>query len=121
MIFHIADRADWQRALEAGEYRADSLASEGFIHCSTREQLIGVANAFYAEQSDLVALCVDEAKLNVVTKWEAPAHPPGSQTTERDDESLFPHIYGPIAVDAVVKVVALHTGEQGFALPPELP
>ena len=120
MIYHIASREAWLAAQENGAYEAESLRSEGFIHCSTRSQLLGVANSLYSGQRDLVALCIDESKLDVDLVWEAPAHPPGRQKPAVGDETLFPHIYGSIALGAVVKAVALDEGEAGFELPPEL-
>ena len=56
-IYHIAEADDWDP--DAATYEAASLASEGFIHCSTEAQLPGVATAFYAGRSDLVLLSID--------------------------------------------------------------
>jgi uncharacterized protein (DUF952 family) len=91
-ILHITTRPDWQAALEAGSYRADSLDSEGFIHCSTSEQIAATANRFYAGQSDLLLLHIDPELLAAELRWE-PA-----------DGQDFPHIYGLINLDAVVGV-----------------
>ena len=46
-IYHITPLEEWERARAAGSYQANSLHSEGFIHCSTREQVIPTANRFY--------------------------------------------------------------------------
>ncbi|MDP2976538.1 MAG: DUF952 domain-containing protein, partial [Anaerolineales bacterium] len=44
-ILHITSRTSWLVAQKTGVYTADTLASEGFIHCSTREQVLrGQAN-----------------------------------------------------------------------------
>jgi uncharacterized protein (DUF952 family) len=62
-ILHICSLEDWQAAQAAGEYRADSLEAEGFIHCSRPEQILGVANRYYAGSTDgkrdLLLLCID--------------------------------------------------------------
>jgi uncharacterized protein (DUF952 family) len=100
-ILHITTRPDWQAALEAGEYRADSLDSEGFIHCSTSEQIAATANRFYVGQSDLLLLHIDPELLAAELRWE-PA-----------DGQDFPHIYGPINLDAVVGVEAFDPNGQG--------
>ena len=63
MIYHITYQVDWSSALDAGVYTANSLASQGFIHCSTREQVLPVAERCYAGQTGLVLLCIDEEKL----------------------------------------------------------
>jgi uncharacterized protein (DUF952 family) len=108
MIYHITPRADWDAALRAGRYTADSLASQGFIHCSTREQVIGVADAFYAGRSGLVLLCIDEGQLGAPLVYE----------NLEGGEALFPHLYGPLNLEAVVHVADFAPGAEGrFTLP----
>lgn len=91
-LFHICDRADWQEAQAQGEYRPSSLAQEGFIHCSTPEQVVATANRFYHERRGLVLLTIDPRRVRPEVRFE-PA-----------DGSLFPHVYGPLNLDAVVDV-----------------
>lgn len=116
MIYHITTRRDWRNALAVGEYRAASLAEEGFIHCSKLDQVLPVANSFYGGQTGLVLLAIEPERLGSPLKWETPsggAPPPG--VAEGDE---FPHIYGPINLDAVVKVADLRReGDEGFRLP----
>jgi len=119
-ILHLASNASWLAASKEGTYRADSLSMEGFIHCSTASQIVDVANAFYHSQHGLVALVIDPDKLISELKWEPPAHPNPKRATIVGDE-LFPHVYGPINMDAVTKVVPFEPAEDGiFTLPPEL-
>ena len=69
LIYHLTPRTDWEIAQEKGEYRAESLKTEGFIHCSTEEQVAPVANAFYTAQKGLVLLIIDPEKLkSAITK-----------------------------------------------------
>lgn len=96
-ILHITPRVRWELALATGEYRSDDLAAEGFIHCLALEQLGYVVGKFYQGRRDLVVLRIDPEKLESSVKWENP-HPTWK---------LFPHIYGPINVEAVVEVVPL--------------
>jgi len=112
VIFHIAEVSDWQAAQVSGDYRMSTrgrtLADEGFIHASRRDQVLDVANAFYADAGPLVLLGIDPARLS---------------SPVRDDEVapgvLFPHIYGPIELDAVVSAAPLDRGVDGsFVLPP---
>jgi uncharacterized protein (DUF952 family) len=98
MIFHICPREDWEAAQEAGVYTAESLESEGFIHCSKTEQIAGVANAFYKGIEVLVLLHIALDKLQVEVRWE-----------EAEGE-VFPHIYGPINLNAVVEVEDFKAG-----------
>lgn len=105
MIFHIASQAHWDEALASGEYtrstRELSLEEEGFIHASYREQVLATAHRFYADADEpLVLLSIDEALVG------APVIPEGG--TE-----LFPHIYGPLPVSAVVEVAPFAKGADG--------
>jgi uncharacterized protein (DUF952 family) len=111
VILHITTRPEWDAARAAGEYRADTLASEGFIHASTREQVLGVADARFRGTPDLVLLVIDPDRVRPDLRWEEsePNLPP------------FPHIYGPLNTDAVVDVVAFPEGPSGFPLPPSVP
>lgn len=102
MILHITSKQDWSSAQAKGEYAAPSLATEGFIHFSTDRQAVNVANAFYKGRADLVLLAVDESKLTAELKWEAPAGPPAGNISQSD---LFPHLYGPLNLSAVVSVL----------------
>jgi uncharacterized protein (DUF952 family) len=103
-IYHITSRAAWGEAQNAGEYRAESLASQGFIHFSQAHQVLGVAKAFYAGQRGLVVLVVAVDRLKAGLKFEPPVHPKPGEALPPEDE-LFPHLYGPLNVDAVIRVV----------------
>jgi uncharacterized protein (DUF952 family) len=96
MIFHITDAATWatsqQRGNHTGSTRGIDLAEEGYIHCSTEEQWPGVVKRFYADASDLLLLHIDEGRLTSPLVYE---QLPGMNEP-------FPHIYGPINVDAVI-------------------
>ena len=116
MIYHITSRTDWQAALAAGQYRAGSLATEGFIHCSTLLQVLPVAENFYKGQSGLVLLSIDPPLLCSSLKWELPSGGAPPLGVPQDD--LFPHIYGPINLNAVVNVFDFEEDPDGkFKLP----
>ena len=106
MIYHFCPAADWQAAQATGEYRADSLASQGFIHCSSREHVHEPATLLARGRTDLVVLEIDESRLAAPAVWEQgdPPHPTGR---------LFPHVYGPIPVAAVVAVTEFPPGPDG--------
>jgi uncharacterized protein (DUF952 family) len=99
MIWHILKRAEWEEALRQRTYAPPSLQTEGFVHCSTASQTIGTFERFFRGQKDLVLLGIDEYKLVPELRWETPANP----TDERAQE-VFPHIYGPVNLDAVAEV-----------------
>jgi uncharacterized protein (DUF952 family) len=104
-ILHITPRARWEQAVADGEYRGDTLATEGFIHCSTPGQLPRVAETFYQGQTGLVVLRIDPDKLKPPLRWE---HPP-------DSDERYPHVYGPLNLDAVAEVVPLEEALGGEA------
>lgn len=115
LVLHVTTRRAWQAAQEHGEYRAESLASQGFIHFSRRDQILGVANAFYRGRRGLVLLVVDPARLKAELRWE----PPDPRASPLTPEGLFPHLYGPLNLDAVLRVLDFEPGADGaFALPP---
>jgi uncharacterized protein (DUF952 family) len=113
-LYHLADRGDWLSAVEIGEYRVSTrgltLEQEGFIHCSLRHQLRGVAESFYvdADADALVVLVIDSALVPAPIRYEAPE--PGAET--------YPHIYGPVPAGAVTRVVPVSRDPDGtFQLP----
>jgi uncharacterized protein (DUF952 family) len=95
-LFHIARRADWERARRDGAYRVSTLGrtleQEGFIHLSFAHQVPGVARRFYRDEPDLVLLELDPAALRAELRVEPV---PGG-------DERFPHLYGPLPPDAVV-------------------
>ena len=112
MIYHITPDQDWKAAREAGEYQGDTLTTEGFIHCSDENQVVGVANARFRGVTGLVLLCIDPEKVG----------PKIVRENLEGGQAYFPHIYGSLNLDAVDSVVAFPPGEDGlFDLPGELP
>lgn len=143
LIFHILSRDAALLAREKGEYQAESLAREGFIHFSGLHQLLGVANRFYIGQHGLVILAVDTSRLKAELKYEGPVHPAAlnSVDVQNEDSShdkhlsynndqvdaqpsandLFPHLYGPLNFDAVIAMHDLEPNVNGtFSLPAAL-
>jgi len=109
-ILHITKSEQWQKAKLEGVYRGDTLDSQGFIHCSTFQQVIRVANALYHEQRGLVLLCITSDRVQSEIKYESAG-----------SEELYPHIYGPLNIDAVEKVWDFEPTEDGkFVLPREI-
>lgn len=114
---HIAEPDAWRDAAPAGVYRPRTLEAEGFIHCSTPAQTVETANRWFRGVRGLTLLCIDEEKLVPECRYEAPA---GGSDDERSSER-FPHIYGPLNLDAVVRAAPFPCGEDGrFELPSDL-
>ncbi len=80
-----------------GSTRGLELADVGFIHCSTETQWPEVRARFYADVTDLLLLHIDETRLTVPVRFEQLGDAP----------EVFPHVYGPIPLDAVVEVERL--------------
>ncbi|WP_225823312.1 DUF952 domain-containing protein [Streptomyces naphthomycinicus] len=100
-ILHITERSLWETARQRGAYelstRGRTLQEEGFIHFSTRDQLPRVADFLYGGYDgpdELVVLVVDPARVGSPVRYES-VEPGGEE---------FPHVYGPVPVEAVVDV-----------------
>jgi uncharacterized protein (DUF952 family) len=121
ILLHFCPRADWERASEDGEYRAESLASEGFVHCSTAAQVADAAAAHARGQAGLVLLAIDPERVDAPVRWEPPAEPRDADDSGDAEGTLFPHVYGPIPIAAVTAVHAFPPDADGsFRLPPAL-
>jgi len=99
-ILHVAGADKWRAALAAGEYRWSTLdrtlEEEGFIHASEAHQWEATLERFYAAyEGELVLLTVDPERLDVPLVREVGNPVTGEQ---------FPHLYGPLNVDAVTEV-----------------
>ena len=96
-IFHIALESDWATAQETGSYttstRGVTLDQEGFIHCSRPDQVEAVRDRSYRDLDEPVLLLEIETDL-LRSPWRLDALP--------DTGEEFPHVYGPVNIDAVV-------------------
>jgi len=97
VIYHITTAGDLEAARPKGFYEHPSLTAEGFIHCSQENQVAGVLERYFEGQTNLIKLVIDTDRLtsHFVFDWS-----PSTQDT-------FPHIYGPINLDAVTETVSL--------------
>ena len=100
-LFHVALPDDWAAAREDGRYttstRGRTLAEEGYIHCSFAEQVPATMGRFYADVDAVVLLRIDPHRL---------ASPVVVEDLVGSGEE-FPHVYGPIALDAVIDATPL--------------
>lgn len=93
MIYHIATAEDWNEHQHNSSYVPAGYAKEGFIHCSTSEQVPGVLQRYYAGAKNLLLLHIEEDKLTAQLKYE-----------EAINHELFPHVFGPINKNAIMKI-----------------
>jgi uncharacterized protein (DUF952 family) len=92
LIFHMVLPERWAE-FDTGIYRAASLETEGFIHCSYAEQLDRVIERYYKNEKRLIILSLDTDKL-----MSRVVHEPST------GDEIYPHIYGPVNRDAIVAV-----------------
>ena len=108
-ILHITSRDAWRRAVHEGIYRADTLRTQGFIHASRPDQVVAVAYALFHGRRDLVLLVIDPDMVQAEIHFEIVG------------DGLYPHVYGPLNLDAVTAVREFPPDARGrFALPAEL-
>jgi uncharacterized protein (DUF952 family) len=92
IIYHVTTAAEWKSAQEQGIYIAPSLASEGFIHCSEAGQVEGVLQRYFAGKAGLIKLSIDTEKLTSRLQYDV----------SPSINEAFPHVYGPVNLDAVI-------------------
>jgi uncharacterized protein (DUF952 family) len=108
-ILHLAFAEQWAAAQQAGSYRWSTRGKSlddgaTFIHCSHPEQVAMVANSFYADVTEPLCLLVIDVERLV------------SALCDEDLDRIgmsFPHIYGPLNLDAVVDVRPYERGPDG--------
>lgn len=116
IVYHMLPAAVWAAVPPDGPYRAATLATEGFVHCTAEGPILqAVANRFYrSEAGDWLILAIDLDRLDRLDPAAAPVR------WEQADGHLFPHIYGPIARAAVVQVIPFGRSEDGSYELPEV-
>lgn len=110
LIYHLARKADLDRAQASGRYAgAREDAADGFMHFSTADQVVESAARHRAGETDLVLVAVDPERLGPALRWE----------TARGGDA-FPHLYGPLSLDAIAWTRPLPLGADGrHCFPPE--
>lgn len=111
IFYHITEERNWIEALPVGEYSPPTFQVDGFIHCSTTEQVLKVAKRFFAGRNDLVLLSINSDLVAPEIVYE---------NLEGGMEQ-FPHIYGCLNLEAVIKVSTFFPDADGeFHLPDNL-
>ena len=109
IVYKICSAPEWRAAERAGVFEGSAVdRRDGFIHFSTAAQVAETAAKHFAGKRDLVLVAIDADRLGANLKWE-PSR----------GGALFPHLYAPFTLDAVVFVRPLPLGEDGRpAVPP---
>lgn len=93
IIYHIVLPEIWEKFNDSNSYEAESLSTEGFIHCSFAEQIAPVLGRYYADAKRVLILQIDSEKLSSELICEPSTN-----------NEIYPHIYGRINKDAVVEI-----------------
>lgn len=102
-VFHLTTAPEWAAAQGAGELRPPSLATEGFVHCSTAVQLAGTIDRHFADVDDLLLLRLDLERVGPELVWE-----------EARPGEVYPHLYRGIVVADVADTTPWRRGETGL-------
>lgn len=97
LIYKIVSAAEWRAAEATGVFPGAAIdLTDGYIHFSTATQVEETAAKHFARQADLLLVAIAVEKLGDALKWEASR-----------GGALFPHLYGPLLLDAVTHVAPL--------------
>jgi len=92
-VYHLTALDSWEQQENRDTYTHDSLAREGFIHCSDRSQVRATWKRVFAESPGLIVLEIEISLLTSELRYE-----------EGEPGEFFPHIYGTIPRVAIVGV-----------------
>lgn len=92
-IIHIIDSVSWRAALDKGSVGENSLKEYHYVHCCLPDQLTGVLETWFPDDDNLVVLEIESDLLTSEVRFE----------NLEGGRELFPHVYGLINLDAVVK------------------
>ena len=110
LIYHFTEEATFNDARTHGEYKPLRFENDGYIHCSTKEQVLMVANNIAPRDVPLVLLEIEAARVPHKIIYE----------NLEGGTMLFPHIYGGLPIDAVTNVFAFRPSDEGvFGWPEE--
>lgn len=97
VIYHLTTLQEWEHAQDLGSYRPASFEKDGFIHCATEEQLDEVMNKHFQQHENLVKLIIDPKRLTEKLQYDK----------VHDGQDEYPHIHGPLNLEAVTQIVFL--------------
>lgn len=93
-IYKLILSDEWKEAKKEGIYKGSALdQADGYMHCSTADQIQGTLEKFFEGRTDVILLSIDTNKINQHLKWEK------SPRSGR----VFPHLYSSLPLNAVIK------------------
>ncbi|WCN37613.1 DUF952 domain-containing protein [Aneurinibacillus uraniidurans] len=107
-IYCLTPASYWATFADKSEYVPRDYKEEGFIHATKGDDLLyKVANRVYHNfDAELLLLVIDEELVTSTIKYE-----------QAKDGNLYPHIYGPLNMDAIIEIKTMHRTKEGWTLP----
>jgi len=97
VIYHFTTLQEWEEAQDKGSYEPPSYQREGFIHCATEAQTERVLEKHFKQHENLIKLVIDPTRLTSSIRYDK----------NEEQQQEFPHIYGPLNLQAVTEIVFL--------------
>ena len=118
-IYHLVTQSDFQALSQNNVYIPALFEQDGFIHCTVEpDTLLAVANDYFsAVTGPVLVLVIDLQRVEAEVKFEPPTPIAGGGESHLRESLLFPHIYGPLNLDAVVNVGSLEKKNGQFFWP----
>lgn len=118
-IYHLVTETAFRSQVRGDIYRPASFGQEGFIHCAGEpDTLLKVANDYFASvEEPVLVLTINIAQVQPEVKFEPPAPLLGGGTSHLQGGLLFPHIYGPLNLEAITSLGVLQKSAEGYAWP----
>lgn len=102
-LYKVISSDDWRAAETQGEFTGVGIdLDDGFIHLSSQSQVVETVGRYFAGQEGLLLVAVDASKLGDTLRWEP----------SRNGD-LFPHVYGSISMEAVIRTDKLPVNRDG--------
>lgn len=103
LIFHLVKKNDWKEHKKDSRYYPESLESEGFIHCSSGKDIEATANLLFNGEEHILLIVINTTLIEPDLKYE----------NDEDTGIKYPHIYGPLNLDAVIDKIELAAEDDG--------
>lgn len=102
MIYHITTNELWEKNFPSKIYKHPTLETEGFIHCSTKDQFLATLNRHFQDETEVLVLDIVEKRISDILKWD-----------KSTNDELYPHIYGGLPIHAVEDLHPWMKNEKG--------
>jgi uncharacterized protein (DUF952 family) len=118
-IYHLVTEGEFRAQVKGNAYVPARFEQNGFIHCTgDLDTLLAVANDYFSGvEEPVLVLIIETAKLTAEVRFEQPAPVTGGGASHLEGAQLFPHIYGPLNLDAVTEIGVLQPHADGYLWP----